>query len=79
MAEAYSAAAPGDFSAARPARLPAGFFGGFASLSFGAGLAGRQFRLVKFRTMLEAYDPEGQLLPDADRMTRFGSSCPSGS
>jgi len=36
------------------------------------GLYGRPFQLVKFRTMTDARDAEGQLLPDADRLTRFG-------
>lgn len=36
------------------------------------GLNGRTFELVKFRTMLDARDREGQLLPDADRLTRVG-------
>ena len=36
------------------------------------GLQGRPFRIVKFRTMSEACDASGRLLPDAQRMTRFG-------
>ncbi len=36
------------------------------------GLAGRPFRLVKFRTMTEARDASGRLRPDAERLTRFG-------
>ena len=36
------------------------------------GLRGRRFRLLKFRTMSEARDAGGNLLPDADRVTRFG-------
>lgn len=36
------------------------------------GLNGRVFRLRKFRTMLDARGPEGQLLPDEARMTRLG-------
>lgn len=36
------------------------------------GLCGRLFRLVKFRTMTEAKDLHGALLPDAFRITRFG-------
>lgn len=36
------------------------------------GLRGRPFRLVKFRTMMEATDSRGCLLPDAERLTRFG-------
>jgi lipopolysaccharide/colanic/teichoic acid biosynthesis glycosyltransferase len=36
------------------------------------GLHGRLFRLVKFRTMTDARDGAGNLLPDAQRLTRFG-------
>jgi lipopolysaccharide/colanic/teichoic acid biosynthesis glycosyltransferase len=36
------------------------------------GLQGRPFNMVKFRTMIDARDPSGQLLPDADRLTAFG-------
>ena len=36
------------------------------------GLGGRPFEMVKFRTMTDAQDAEGQLLPDADRLTPFG-------
>lgn len=31
------------------------------------------FKLCKFRTMTEAKDAEGNLLPDADRLTSFGN------
>jgi sugar transferase EpsL len=37
------------------------------------GLHGRPFTLYKFRTMTDARDNQGNLLPDADRLTRFGS------
>jgi lipopolysaccharide/colanic/teichoic acid biosynthesis glycosyltransferase len=37
------------------------------------GLQGRPFRIVKFRTMLDARDANGFLLPDSARLTRFGS------
>jgi lipopolysaccharide/colanic/teichoic acid biosynthesis glycosyltransferase len=37
-----------------------------------AGLGGRVFRMVKFRTMTDACAPDGSLLPDARRLTRFG-------
>ena len=37
------------------------------------GLHGRPFRMFKFRSMNEARDAEGNLLPDADRLTPFGS------
>jgi lipopolysaccharide/colanic/teichoic acid biosynthesis glycosyltransferase len=36
------------------------------------GRGGRPFRLVKFRTMTDARDAAGRLLPDAERLTRVG-------
>lgn len=36
------------------------------------GLDGRPFNMVKFRTMTDARGSDGQLLPDADRLTSFG-------
>ena len=36
------------------------------------GLDGKVFRLYKFRTMTNETDKNGQLLPDEQRMTRFG-------
>src|SRR5687767_11396973 len=36
------------------------------------GRDARPFRLVKFRTMTNARDSSGALLPDADRLTSFG-------
>ena len=36
------------------------------------GLAGRPFELLKFRTMTDERGPDGQLLPDKDRLTPFG-------
>ena len=36
------------------------------------GRYGRIFRLMKFRTMTDARDADGMLLPDADRLTPFG-------
>jgi lipopolysaccharide/colanic/teichoic acid biosynthesis glycosyltransferase len=36
------------------------------------GHQGRVFRLIKFRTMTEARDAGGKLLPDAQRLTPFG-------
>jgi lipopolysaccharide/colanic/teichoic acid biosynthesis glycosyltransferase len=36
------------------------------------GLHGREFTLLKFRTMTDARDSYGDLLPDAQRLTRFG-------
>jgi sugar transferase EpsL len=37
------------------------------------GLYGRPFEMYKFRTMRDAYDEQGQPLPDNQRMTVFGS------
>jgi lipopolysaccharide/colanic/teichoic acid biosynthesis glycosyltransferase len=37
------------------------------------GLHGKPFRMIKFRTMRDAVGPDGQPLPDAERMTPFGS------
>jgi lipopolysaccharide/colanic/teichoic acid biosynthesis glycosyltransferase len=36
------------------------------------GLHGKPFRLIKFRTMLDSVDSDGQPLDDARRLTRFG-------
>ncbi len=36
------------------------------------GLRGRPFRMVKFRTMTDERGPDGELLPDAVRLTPFG-------
>jgi lipopolysaccharide/colanic/teichoic acid biosynthesis glycosyltransferase len=41
-------------------------------LSERAGREGRAFRLVKFRSMSEARDGDGRLLPDAARLGRLG-------
>jgi lipopolysaccharide/colanic/teichoic acid biosynthesis glycosyltransferase len=37
-----------------------------------AGLDDRSFELIKFRTMTDARDADGRLLPDAGRLTPFG-------
>jgi lipopolysaccharide/colanic/teichoic acid biosynthesis glycosyltransferase len=37
-----------------------------------AGLDGRPFRIMKFRTMTNSCDAHGRLLPDAQRLTRWG-------
>jgi sugar transferase EpsL len=37
------------------------------------GLLGRPFNIYKFRTMIEAYDSNGDLLSDEERMTALGS------
>jgi lipopolysaccharide/colanic/teichoic acid biosynthesis glycosyltransferase len=36
------------------------------------GLRGQPFQMVKFRTMTDERGPDGQLLPDAERLTPFG-------
>ena len=36
------------------------------------GLGGIPFKIYKFRTMNNNYDKSGVLLPDSDRLTRFG-------
>lgn len=36
------------------------------------GLHGKPFAIYKFRTMTDARDTDGQLLPDAERLTRLG-------
>jgi lipopolysaccharide/colanic/teichoic acid biosynthesis glycosyltransferase len=36
------------------------------------GLDSKPFRMVKFRTMTDARDASGSLLPDAQRLTSFG-------
>lgn len=37
------------------------------------GLKGKPFRLVKFKTMNERRDENGKLLPDKQRITKFGA------
>jgi sugar transferase EpsL len=37
-----------------------------------AGLGGRPFAVWKFRTMTDATGPDGELLPDDERLTAFG-------
>ncbi|MFM2653668.1 sugar transferase [Vibrio owensii] len=36
------------------------------------GLNGKPFEMIKFRTMRDAYDDDGNPLPDSERMTPFG-------
>jgi len=36
------------------------------------GYKGRPFYICKFRTMVERFGPDGNLLPDAERITRLG-------
>ena len=37
------------------------------------GKNGKVFRVLKFKTMTDEKDAEGRLLPDSDRLTRFGA------
>ena len=37
------------------------------------GFGGKIFKIYKFRTMTDKRDGEGALLPDSERLTRFGS------
>jgi len=37
------------------------------------GYRGSPFRLLKFRTMTEARDTQGQMLPDSERLTKLGA------
>ena len=37
------------------------------------GRHGKPFKMVKFRTMRDAFDAEGMPLPDVERMTAFGN------
>lgn len=37
------------------------------------GYKGRPFKIIKFKTMSERKDAEGKLLPDIQRITKFGS------
>ncbi|MGI3449058.1 sugar transferase [Citrobacter arsenatis] len=37
------------------------------------GLNGKPFNMIKFRTMRDAYDKDGNPLPDNERMTVFGT------
>lgn len=36
------------------------------------GMNGKPFEMIKFRTMTDAYSDEGRLLPDSERLTKFG-------
>lgn len=36
-------------------------------------LHGKPFRMIKFRTMRDSYDRDGNPLPDSQRLTKFGS------
>lgn len=50
------------------------FFLGYPIFFFQSriGLKGREFYIIKFRTMLELRDQKGVLLPDVNRLTKFG-------
>lgn len=37
------------------------------------GFGGKPFKMIKFRTMKDAFDSQGNALPDSERMTAFGS------
>lgn len=37
------------------------------------GLNGKVFKIIKFRTMLNGKNNQGKLLPDQERMTKFGT------
>lgn len=37
------------------------------------GLNGKVFKMMKFRSMLDTKDKQGNLLPDDERMTKFGT------
>ncbi len=37
------------------------------------GLNGVEFEMIKFRTMLDAHDADGNVLPDSERLTSFGA------
>ncbi|BAX82628.1 sugar transferase [Labilibaculum antarcticum] len=39
------------------------------------GLHGEAFRIIKFKTMTDAKDKDGKLLPDEDRLTFMGTIC----
>lgn len=37
------------------------------------GIEGRPFQMIKFRSMIDAHDQDGNQLPDAQRLTPFGA------
>ncbi len=39
------------------------------------GLDGKPFLMYKFRSMTSSVDENGELLPDSQRLTPFGSNC----
>jgi lipopolysaccharide/colanic/teichoic acid biosynthesis glycosyltransferase len=36
------------------------------------GIGGNTFEMIKFRTMRDAFDEQGNVLPDLERLTKFG-------
>jgi len=42
-------------------------------LQYRPGIQGKLFKMIKFRTMLDAKDKQGKLLTDAECMTSFGA------
>ena len=42
-------------------------------LQYRPGIQGKLFKMIKFRTMLDAKDKQGKLLTDAESMTSFGA------
>ena len=40
------------------------------------GKGGKIFKVIKFKTMTDERDADGNLLPDADRLTNVGAFCP---
>lgn len=46
--------------------------GGIFFIQRRPGLYGRPFNIIKFKTMSDARDANGNLLPDSERLSRFG-------
>lgn len=46
--------------------------GGIFFIQRRPGLHGRPFNIIKFKTMSDARDANGDLLPDSERLSRFG-------
>ncbi len=43
------------------------------------GLGGKLFKMLKFRSMRDAYDEQGNMLPDSERLSSFGKKLRSSS